>query len=129
MGLGNFQNSSIRYLLQPGEIQRADLVIDARKVAHNTYLQAAAETGIPGVLLYLGVVGAALACFWRAAQLFAQQGDEELEILTRALMIGLIGLLVGLVFISEGYMKQLWLLLGMGPAVLAIANARDRSAA
>ena len=53
-------------------------------------------------------------------------GDLDMELLTRGLLLAMIGLLSADFFISGQYSKQLWLLLGMGPAMLAIAKTRAR---
>ncbi len=45
VGVGNFQTSSIHYLLQPGALTRTDEVIIDPKDAHNIYLMALSETG------------------------------------------------------------------------------------
>jgi hypothetical protein len=51
-----------------------------------------------------------------------------MELLSRALLVGLAGVLAADFFISEEFSKQLWLLLGLGPALLAIAHATEREA-
>ena len=38
VGAGNFANSSVHYVLQPGQAPRSDLIVDTPSVAHNTYL-------------------------------------------------------------------------------------------
>ena len=53
-----------------------------------------------------------------------------MEILARANLVALIGLLAALFFSSDQYKKQLWLLLAMAPTLLAIAIAgRDAESA
>jgi hypothetical protein len=46
-----------------------------------------------------------------------------MEILARAQVVAVIGLLASLFFSSDEYKKQLWLLLAMLPTILAIARA------
>lgn len=122
VGSGNFQVSSIHYLLRPGATQRADFIVDTPKVAHNTYLQVLAELGIVGFVLFAGIVIFSLVCIVRAARAFARIGDVQMEVLTRGLFVGLIGLLTADFFISEMYSKLLWLLLALGPPLLLIAT-------
>jgi hypothetical protein len=43
-------------------------------------------------------------------------------VLGRALVIALVGMLAADFFASEQYSKQLWLLLALGPALLALAQ-------
>ena len=121
VGAGNFPVSSIHYLLQPGSIERDEFIIDTPKVTHNTYLQVLAEEGIVGAALFLGIILICMACIWRAARRFARMGDERMELLARALFIALIGLLAADFFISEMFSKLLWLLLAVGPPLLAVS--------
>jgi O-antigen ligase len=124
IGNGNFANTSVHYLLRPGAIVRDDFIIDTPKVAHNSYLEVLAELGIVGLALFLTVLGFALACIVRAARLFRRLGDRQMELLSRALFVALVGLLASDFFGSRQYEKQLWLLLALGPAFLALARAQ-----
>jgi O-antigen ligase len=126
VGSGNFQLTSGHYLLEKPGAVRYDYFIDKPKVAHNTYLHVLAELGFVGVGLFLAIVSFALACAFRAARRFMQAGDLDMELLTRGLILAVIGLLAADFFISAQYSKQLWLLLGLGPALLAIAETRAR---
>ena len=126
VGSGNFQLSSVHYLLKnPGAV-RYDYFVDHPKVAHNTYLHVLAELGIVGLGLFLAIVGFAIGCAYKAARTFTNAGDLDMELLARGLMLAMIGLLSADFFISGQYSKQLWLLLGLGPAMLAIARTRAR---
>ena len=122
VGAGNFPDSSIHYLLQPGLIHRADFIITTPKVAHNTYLQVFAELGIPGGVLFLVIVATACWCTLGAARIAARSGALELEILARGVFVATAGFLTASFFISENYSKLMWLLLALGPALLAVAR-------
>ncbi len=122
VGAGNFQNSSVHYLLEPGAIERADFIVDEPKVAHNTYLGVLAELGVVGLALFLAIIGASIASLWRAAQTFGASGDREMDLLSRAVLIALIGFLTAAFFGSREFSNQLWLLLALGPALLGLAR-------
>jgi O-antigen ligase len=123
IGVGNFQNASPNFVLQPGLIKRSDLIFSAApKVAHNTYLQVLAEMGVPGLLLFLALIGACAHCALRAARTWARRGEVTMEALARAVFLALVGMLVAYFFISQMYGKLLWVLLALGPAMLAIAR-------
>jgi O-antigen ligase len=129
IGAGNFANTTVHYLLvQPGLVRRADFIIDTPKVAHNAYLQAWAETGVIGLGLFLAVIIGLLACSLKAIWAFERDGNLLMEVLARAQLIATIGLLSSLFFSSDEYNKQLWLLLAMGPAMLAMSGYRAKRA-
>ena len=48
--------------------------------------------------------------------------------LATAIVVSLIGLLAADLFASEQYARDLWLLLGLGPALLAIAKRMEAEA-
>jgi O-antigen ligase len=123
VGVGNYQTASIHYLLEPGSIQRDEFIVDTPKVAHNTYLQVLAELGFVGAALFVAIIGFSLLCILRAARIYERLGDSDMELLARALLVALCGVLAADFFISEEFSKQLWLLLGLGPALLGIARA------
>jgi O-antigen ligase len=125
VGAGNFQTASIHYLLQPGAILRDEFIVDKPQVAHNAYLHVLAELGVPGFVLFVGLLGAGVVAAWRAASLFARRGDRFLETCSRALVLALVALLVADVFASDQLNKGLWLLLGLGPAMLGIARGEQ----
>jgi putative inorganic carbon (HCO3(-)) transporter len=128
VGVGNFRTESVHYLLQPGAILRDEYIVDKPQVAHNVYLHVLAEMGIPGLVLFLGVVGSGLLAAWRAVGEFMRRGDRFLETCSRALVLALIAVLVADIFASDQLNKGLWLLLGLGPALLAIARREPEPA-
>jgi O-antigen ligase len=121
VGVGQFQISSVHYLIAPGAIQRSDLIIDTPKVAHNIYLQVLAELGIVGFVPFMLILGFGLTCCLRAARAFERRRDLGMELISRAVFVALVGILAADFFVSQQFSKQLWLLLGLGPALLAIA--------
>jgi O-antigen ligase len=130
VGSGNFNVSSIHYLLvSPGAIERDEFIVDTPKVAHNTYLQILAELGIIGLTMFLLIIGFAIRCALHAARWFGRAGDSHMEIVARAMVIALVGILAADFFITEQYGKQLWLLLGLGPALLGVARRTYPAAA
>lgn len=123
VGVGNSEHAAASYVLQPGVIHQAALIFTAVPLpVSNTYLQVSAEMGVPGLLLFLAVVVVCLGCALRAARLAAQRRDVTMEALARGVLLALIGMLVADFFISVQYNKLLWILLGLCPAVLAIAR-------
>ena len=124
IGNGNFPNTSVHYLLEPGALTRTDFIVDTPKVAHNMYLEVLAELGVIGMALFLGILLFSLVCAVKAMRAFRESGDRQMEILSRGLFVALCALLASDFFGSRQYSKQLWLLLSLGPAFLAIARAQ-----
>ncbi len=121
VGAGNFPIVSVHYLLQPGVTHRADFIITTPKVAHNTYLQIAAELGLPAAALFVGIVLFCLGSAGAAARRFARADDTRMEIIARSVVVAMVGYLTAIFFISEMYSKLLWMLLALGPALLALS--------
>jgi O-antigen ligase len=127
IGAGNFPVSSKHFLLAPGLLGRTDDIIGGEsQVVHNSWLEVATETGTVGFVLFATVIGFSLACMLRGARAFGRAGDRRMQGVAICMAIALVGLLAGLTFISDQYNKGLWLLLGLGPAVLAMAQAAER---
>jgi O-antigen ligase len=123
VGAGNFPISSIHYLLEPGALLRDDFIVDTPKVAHNTYLSLLAELGVVGLALFMGVIAFSLWCAARAVRFAARAGDRQLDILARAMIVVIVGLLAADFFGSREYSKLLWLLLSLCPVLLEISRA------
>ena len=64
----------------------------------------------------------------RAAWNFRRSGDVPGETLARSIFVAMCGLLAADFFISQMYNKQLWLMLGIGPAMLAVSQLSGRQA-
>jgi hypothetical protein len=45
-----------------------------------------------------------------------------MEVLSRAFVLSLVGILAADFFVSEQFSKQLWLLIALGPALLGVAQ-------
>ena len=128
VGIGNFEARSIEYTVQPGTTYRTDRVIDDPGVSHNSYLGPFAEIGIIGVALMLSIFAFSIACTVRAMHRFERNRDGPMEVLCRGLLIALIGVLCSAFFISAESNKFIWLMLAMGPALLAVAESSPRPA-
>jgi O-antigen ligase len=127
VGAGNFPVSSIHYLLRPGSLPDDQYIADSPKVAHNIYLEVLAELGIPGAILFLVLLLFGLGCSVAALSRFRQLGERRLQALAMSIAVSLVGLLAADLFASEQYERELWLLLGLGPALLAMAKRMERT--
>jgi O-antigen ligase len=128
VGLSQFPVVSPRYLARPGTVARGDLLIGRRIVVHNMYLQTWVELGAVGLLLYLLVAAASLRAGWRASRAFERAGDRDLTALARAAVLAVAGALTASIFLSNLDDRRTWVLLGLGPALLALSNVTRRHA-
>jgi O-antigen ligase len=127
VGAGNFVIVEPSYAASSINLPRADLVVRPELV-HNSYLQVLVELGAVGLLAFLAVIGFSLLLGVRAARAFERAGDWQLEMLSRGIVIGTVAMLTAYVFATNQYEKQLWLLLGVGPALCSVGLLAQRAA-
>ncbi|HUJ35342.1 MAG TPA: O-antigen ligase family protein [Solirubrobacteraceae bacterium] len=127
-GAGNFQVVSVHYLDRPGTITAAFYIVDRPLVVHNIYLEQLADVGIPGLVILLCIFVAAGAAALKAAHIFERIGDRDLELLSRCVVLALVAFLTADFFASELPSKQLWLVIALCPALLALARSRAAAA-
>ncbi len=92
--------------------------------AHNSYLLAAAETGVIGVCLFsLALYGALKVPF--ALWFGSYEIGGELRRIAPAIALSLLGAYVGIFFLSWSYKEFLYMLLGASAALYQAARAED----
>ena len=125
-GLNNFETVSGQFVRRPGALKTLDLIVDRPHVAHNIYLEAYADTGIVGLALFIGFIAACLYAAWCASRRFDRLGEDSLDMLATAVLVGGLGFMAAATFISAGVDKRLWVLLALGPALNVYAIAQER---
>jgi putative inorganic carbon (hco3(-)) transporter len=125
VGLGNYQTVEPSYATQNVNINAVDYVVTDRLVAHNTYLQMAAELGLVGLFLFLAIL---IAPLWIGGRALATAGSRlaELEFHVRGLYAGVLGMLVAYFFLTAELEKPPWFLLALLACVPALL--RDTAA-
>jgi O-antigen ligase len=122
VGLQNFEIVEPKQELSIGTVTRIQYIAETPLFAHNTYLQLLAEDGIVGLAIFLIVVLTSLRASWMASKVFDATGRRALAQVTRAILMGTVGTMAADFFISNGDDWRLWILLGLGPALLGIAR-------
>lgn len=121
VGTDNFIVVESQYVNQPGLVL-ATYIIGNPRVVHNTYLEALADLGVPGLVTLLLVLIGSIGAGVRAAWAFERLGDWEMELISRAVVVAIIAVLTAGFFVSSEYAKYLWILLALGPVLLGIAR-------
>ncbi len=133
IGLQNFEHVAKDYTRDAGPLSDVRKIAEKPQVVHNTYLEALVETGIVGLSLLLLVIGGSCYAAWQGAKRFERNGDPAMELLARCVLVGTIGMSAAAFFVSAGVDKRWWMLLALGPALLAVAELErlspDRSPA
>lgn len=97
-------------------------VPDEERTPHNYYLEVAAESGLIGLIPWMGVVVLTSARLRSARRDFTASGDQRMAELAAGLEIGYYGYLVTSLFLHGAYSQFLWLQVGIAVALAAIAR-------
>ena len=83
--------------------------------AHNSFIQVGAELGVPGLVLYVAMIGAACAALRQSSRYERPLADglPGRSRLTPALTAALLGFVVGSVFLSLAYSEMLYTLVAL----------------
>jgi len=95
--------------------------------AHNSYVQAGAELGIPGLLLFIGLFASAFVALGRVARraLQVSPAGSDVSRLAQCLLATLVGFAVGAFFLSLAYADMLYMLMALTIALAKSARARE----
>jgi O-antigen ligase len=83
---------------------------------HNAYTQISSETGIPGFILYLVLIGfsaKSVVSLLRQTSTSGATPDSQLHLLASGMLVSLAGVLTCIFFLSEGYNQLVYLWLGI----------------
>lgn len=98
--------------------------LDIANIAHNSFLEIAAEFGLPALAIFLLMLGATFATLRRAIRFGPSPESRAIAGWAEGLRSGLIGFLVSAFFISAQYEKALWLAVFVTITLGAIADRR-----
>src|SRR2546428_8192071 len=91
---------------------------------HNSFVQAGAELGVPGLVMFIGLISSAFVALRRSdlgsgARLGPTQASPDL---TQAITASLIGFVVGAFFLSLAYSEILYTLVALGVGVHKLSS-------
>jgi O-antigen ligase len=121
VGLGNYRAVEPAIATQTLNLGFVHYIVTFRQLAHNTYLQMAAELGLLGLALYLFLLLLPLR-HAAAALPRLERAPPEIEFQARGLVAGAVGMLAAYVFLSAGLEKPIWLVLGLLACIPALAS-------
>ncbi|MBC7965500.1 MAG: O-antigen ligase family protein [Fuerstia sp.] len=106
--------------------------LEGDRETHCLFLEVAAESGLPGILLFLGMLAASVLSLLRIRQQVVGR-DRELEQTVSGFLLALTGYLAMGIFLHMSYIRYFWLMLAMadacyGVALSSAAQAQDRRA-
>ena len=113
VGLGNFKELMPRY---------ADPGVRSDNIGHNSYVEVAAEMGIPQLLIFVGILFFSYRSFEQTRQKVQDSGPKLLYEAALGLEAGLIGHAVGALTLSAEYQKLFWLVLCLSMCLPALAR-------
>ncbi|MDX2051547.1 MAG: O-antigen ligase family protein [Polyangiaceae bacterium] len=95
--------------------------------AHNAYLLAAGELGVPGVMMFSGLIYVAIKTLILIGRRSRGPEASVALIWANALLSSMSGLAIGIFFLSFTYHHVLWVFLGLTGAVYAAMRTHDRA--
>jgi len=117
VGFGNYKAVVTRY-------DKTGIVRQDPHVAHNAYLEIAAEMGLPAFVVYLLFLGSAFVSAGNTRKRAQERGSELLASLALGCQATVLGVGVGIFFVSGQYTRLFWFVLCMTMVMPLLVPAR-----
>lgn len=96
-------------------------------MACNTFLEVAAEMGIPAFVAYCGIVIGSFLCAGKLRTAGKERKDAVLLYTGQAMQAGLLGFAAAAVFVSAEYQKPFWVIVALAAAIPLILRRTRKS--
>ncbi len=94
------------------------------QIAHNSYLEYAAELGFPALLLFLWLLWATFRALGKIRQITQRSEDRFLYPIAAGLQCGIVACIVGDFFLSAEYLKLFWIVVFLSIPLERLARER-----
>lgn len=124
LGYGGFGPASNDLMRRTPGVDFSDFELRPRgSEAHSVYISTLAELGVPGLLLFLGLLGSTVRTYRRTARNALAAGDSAVARAANSLLLSLAGWAIASVFLSSEASRPLWILIGLALALPALTGA------
>jgi len=117
VGLGNFKTIVGQY-----EIEGPKVV----SIAHNTYIEIAAELGLPALLVFCSILFSSFRSLQRTRRRAIEAGSSLVYQAATGLEAGLLGIAVSIFFVSGEYQRSLWMVIFLSACLPSLARVKVR---
>ena len=121
VGIGNYKPTVIQY-------NSVGLAHADPHIAHNGFLEVAAEMGLPAFVVFLIFFGTTFYSIRKTERLARARDQQVLAAIALGMQAALLGVWVAIIFVSGEYTKLFWLILCMTMAMPALVPARASAA-
>jgi O-antigen ligase len=126
LGYGSFISEANQLMLRTPGNDLTDMTLRPRGLyAHSAYIETAAEVGIPGLILFLGMLTTTAGALWRAAVRARDVGAGYLMRVANASLISLVAWCIASLFASSETSRPLWILIGMSLALPVLLDEHE----
>lgn len=128
LGYGSFITEANQLMLRTPGVNLKDMTLRPRGLyAHSAYIETAAEIGIPGLIIYVGMLLATTLALWRSAVRARDIGATYLMRIANASIVSLVGWCIASLFASSETARPQWILIGMAFALPVLIDEHERN--
>ena len=126
LGYGSFISEANELMLRTPGVDLTNQTLRPNGLyAHSAYIETAAEIGIPGLILFLGMLISTGRAFWRTAVRAQAAGGGYVMRIANASLISLVAWSIASLFASSETSRPLWILIGMSLALPRLIKERE----
>lgn len=122
VGAGNFNQHYDTLANQVGMAERDWGEPGSPQFPHGLYFEIASETGLLGLLTFLGAAFAAFLYLWRARRRLLERGETGRAAIASGIGVALAGYLMASIFLHESHVRYFGLYVGLAVAVARLAQ-------